>query len=63
MSFRRSPRREAKTAWEAHNRATKPRLIAHMCDGTDKKVNSLLEYEELKKSGTVARFEIVETES
>lgn len=61
MSFGRRPCMEAKAAWEAHNRTTKPRVIAYMCDGTVREVGSLLEYEKLKQSRTVARFERVES--
>lgn len=60
MSFRRRPRREAKAAWEAHNRATKPKLIAHMKDGTSRVVPTLLEYEKLRQSGEVIYFGRVE---
>ncbi len=39
------------------------RQIAHMKDGTTRDVPTLCDYEELRQSGLVLRFEIVEVEN
>jgi hypothetical protein len=38
------------------------KLVAHMKDGTTRDVPTLVDYEDLRKSGTVKRFQKIEVE-